>query len=359
MPPTHTSGSLAGALGAQLRGRADLPITHVDALDRAGPGALTFIRSSAFAGAWAASAASAALVTRGIEVPGHDAPTRALLIVEDADLALVKVLELFAPPPEPAPPGVHASAVVDPSARVAPSARVGPCCVIGAGASIGEGAVLVGSVNIGARASIGAGTVLHPGVMIGDRCTLGRRCTVWGNVVIGADGFGFVPTPDGRAVVKVPHIGTVAIGDEVEIGANSCVDRAKFGATEIGAGTKIDNLVQIGHNCRVGRGCLLCGMSGLAGSVTLGDGVIVAAGTAISDNLTIGAGARIGGRSAVINDIPAGETWLGQPALPAPTAAKNYAAFRTLADQLRQLRRLHKALEQRGLLDPGLAAADD
>src|SRR3954469_20975493 len=163
MTAKHTSGSIAGVVGAQLRGSADLAITHVDALDRAGAAALTFIRSSAFAGAWAASGASAALVTRGIEVPGHDGATRALLIVDDADFALVKVLELFAPAPEAARPGVHPSAVVDPSAKIAGSASIGPCCVVGAGTTIGEGVVLVGSVNVGRGAVIGEGTVLYPG----------------------------------------------------------------------------------------------------------------------------------------------------------------------------------------------------
>ncbi|MEX2218462.1 MAG: UDP-3-O-(3-hydroxymyristoyl)glucosamine N-acyltransferase, partial [Phycisphaerales bacterium] len=255
----HTTGSLARALGATLVGRDDLPLAGIDSVDRAGPGSLTFIRTAAFAAQWARSRASAALVTRGVEVPGHDPAARALLVVESADLALVKALALFAPEAQRGTPGVHPSAVVDPAARVDPSASVGPCCVVGAGAVIGAGVRLISGVSVGRGATIGDGSVLHHGVYVGERCVLGRRCVLWPGVVVGADGFGYMPDPSGRGVLKYPHIGTVEIGDEVEVGANTCIDRAKFAATVIGDGTKIDNLCQIGHNVRVGRACLICG----------------------------------------------------------------------------------------------------
>jgi UDP-3-O-[3-hydroxymyristoyl] glucosamine N-acyltransferase len=340
----HTTGSLAALLGAELIGPAHLTIDHLETVDRAGPGALTFIRNGAFAAEWASSRATAALVSRGVDVPGHDASARALLVVPDADLALITVLELFAPAKAPVEPGVHSSAVVDPSASISPGASVGPCCVVHAGAVVEHGAVLVSGVTIGAESRVGRGTVLHPGAVVGDRCRVGEHCILHAGVVLGADGFGYRPAPVGAGVVKIPHIGIVELGNHVEIGANSCIDRAKFGATVIGDGTKIDNLVQIAHNCRIGRGCLICGKCGLSGSVTLGDGVILAGGVHVADNLSLGAGARVAANGGVINDIPAGETWLGLPAMPAGEGTRNYAAFRKLAELARTVRKLEKRL---------------
>lgn len=336
----HTTGSLAAHLKAELIGPADLEITHLETLERAGPGTLTFIRTAPFAAMWAGSKASAALATRGVNVPGHDPATRALLIVPDADLALNSVLELFAHPPRPIVQGRHPTSFVDPTATVHPTASIGPCCVIGAGAAVGEGTILMATVTIGADASIGRGTVLHPGVVIGDRCKVGAGCIFHAGVVLGADGFGYRPGP--RGPVKIPHIGNVEVGDGVEIGANSNVDRAKFGSTTVGAGTKIDNLVQVGHNCRIGRGCLICAMTGIAGSVTIGDGVIIGGHVGIADNLTIGDRVTIAAKSGVINSIPAGQTWWGFPAAPSRDAARAYAMHANLPVIVRRLRRLEQ-----------------
>lgn len=333
----HTTGTIAAALGAELVGPSDRPIRGLGSLDRAGPEELTFIRSAAFAAEWRTSRAGAAIVSRGLEVPGHDSAARALLVVPDADMALTKVLGLFAPPASRPAPGVHPSAVVDVSAKVGAGVSIGPMCVVEAGATIGDGAVLVSQVFVGAGATVGAGTTLHAHVSIGERCVVGRQCLLHPGVVIGADGFGFVPSPDGRGLQKIPHIGTVEIGDQVEIGANSCVDRAKFGATTVGSGTKIDNLVQIGHNCRIGRACLICGQVGLAGSVTVGDGVILAGQVGVADNLTIGPRARVGAGSGVTRSVPAGQTWLGYPAGEARECLRNWSALLSLATRLRRL----------------------
>ncbi len=334
---------MASLVGGELVGPADLSLTGISSLDESGPGSITFIRSAAFAQKWSACRATAALVTRGIAVPGHEPAKRVVIYVPDADAAVIAVLRAFAPPtPRPAP-GVHPSAVVDAGASVDSAASIGPLCVVASGSRIGAGACLVASVTIGAGASIGADTVIHPGTVVGDRCTIGAACILQPGVKIGADGFGYAPSPDGRGIVKIPHIGTVVVGDHVEIGANTCIDRAKFGATSIGDGTKIDNLVQIGHNCRVGKCCLICGQTGLAGSVTLGDGVILAGDVGVADNLTIGAGARVAARSGVMNDIPAGESWLGAPAQPIREGAMNVAIYRDLARHIRELRRGLKA----------------
>lgn len=340
----HTSGSIAQLLGAQLRGRADLPLARLDTLESAGPDTLTFIRADVFAARFAASKAGAALVTTGLEVPGFDPATRALIVVPNADLALITLLELFAPPPEKPAPGVHPTAVIDPSAVLGQGVSIGAFCVIGPRAKIGDGAVLRSHVSVEADASVGRGTVLHPNVVIGTRCTVGMGCIFYAGVVIGADGFGYRPAPDGKGVLKVPHIGRVDIGHGVEIGANSCIDRAKFGATIIGDGTKIDNHVQIGHNCVIGRACLICGVCGMAGSVTVGDGVVIGGHVGIADNLTIGARAVIAAKSGVINSVPAGQTWWGFPALPARDAARAYAVHRDLPALVQRVRAMEKAL---------------
>ncbi len=309
-----TAGQVAAMLGADLIGNPDAPVRTVAPVHPGADGALTFIRSAKFAGKWATSACSAALVTRGIDVPDHDADDRALIIVDNADLAVIKILEQITPPPHTTGPGVHPTAQVDPTATVAPDATVGPSCIVGPGASIGPGTTLISGVTLGAHVSVGSGTLLYPGVVIGDRCVVGDRCIFHANVVLGADGFGYAqPSPDSDHI-KVPHAGTVHVHDDVEIGAGSCIDRAKFGATTIGRGVKIDNLVQIGHGVTIGERSLICALCGIAGSVTIGKDVTLAGQVGVADNFTIGDGATVAAKSGVICSVPAGESWLGYPA---------------------------------------------
>ncbi|MFO0835109.1 MAG: UDP-3-O-(3-hydroxymyristoyl)glucosamine N-acyltransferase [Phycisphaerales bacterium] len=316
-PVSLRVGELAELVNAEVAGSRDIEITHMDVLDRAGPGALSFIRSKRFARQWPTSKASAALVTRGIEIerPGEQSG-RAILIVADADLALVQVLERFAPAPAARAPGAHPGAFIDPTATVGAGASVGPGCLVEAGASIGDGTVLVHNVHVGRNAKIGRACTLHSNVCVLDGCVVGDGCILHSCVVIGTDGFGYRPDPQGRGVVKIPHIGNVEIGAGVEIGANTCIDRAKFGSTIIGAGSKIDNLVQIGHGVRVGRGCLFAAQVGIAGSATFGDGVQMGGQVGVAEGLTVGRMARVGGQSGVMRDIPDGETWMGYPAVP-------------------------------------------
>jgi UDP-3-O-[3-hydroxymyristoyl] glucosamine N-acyltransferase len=338
VPPTITTGHLASVVGARLIGDAALELRGMESVDLAGPGHLTFIRQAKFAHDWKTGRASAALVASSIpldrvlaDVAACDAgPGRAVLIVPDVDLAMIAVLKAFMPQHAPAAAGVHPKAYAAPSARVHPTASIGPGCAIGPEASVGEGSVLVANVCLGHGATVGASCVLHPGVTVYDRCVVGDRCILHACVTIGADGFGYHPSPDGKGLLKIPHVGNAVIEHDVEIGANSCVDRAKMGTTLVGAGTKIDNLVQIGHNCRVGRCCILCGQSGLAGSVTLGDGVVLGGRVAVSDGVSIGSGAKIGGMSAVAGDIPSGQVYMGIPAIPATEWRRTFAAIRRL-----------------------------
>lgn len=335
--PRYTTGQLAEMLAATLDGPAHLELTSIDALDDAAPGSLSFIRSDHFARRWASSHASAALVTRGVEVPGHDPASRALLVVDDADQAMVALLEALTPAPELPPVGVHPSSVIHPDATIDPHARVGPLCVVGAGARIDAHATLVARVTLGRHTRLGEGSILHPGVVLQDACLVGRHSVLHPGVMVGADGFGYIPGPEGFPR-KVPHLGNVVIGDHVEIGANTCIDRAKFGATTIHDHAKIDNLVQIGHNCTVGCGAIICGAAALAGSVKIGPGAIIGGMSALAEQSSVGARARLGGGAQLMSNIPDGETYVGQPAGPAKETMANYAAFRRLASTIRELR---------------------
>lgn len=341
------SDELAQLVDGELIGREDLVLRSLSGIEEGHEHALTFIRSQSFAKHWEASPCAAALVTRGVEVPAHDPQNRALIIVDDADLALVKILSAIDPGTAAPPPGVHPGAVIDPQATVDPSAAIGPCCVVMAQAIIGPGVTLMANAYVGRGAQIGAHSLLHPGVVVGDRCVLGQRCTLFANTVIGADGFGFLVAQDDRPTTKVPQIGTVEIGDDVEIGACSTIDRAKFGVTRVGSRTKIDNQVHIGHNCVIGEDVMLCGRTTVGGSAVIGDRTLIGGGVIVNDQARVGADAKIAGAAVVLETVSEGETALGVPAMPARTALANIAAQRNLA---KFCRRVNKALKK---LDPG------
>jgi len=339
-----TSGELAQCLGAELVGDPGVRVRGVEALEHAGPEHLTFIRDGKNAAGWATSRAGAAVVTRGVETPERDGG--AILYVDDADRALITLLEQATPAHSLPAEGVHPSATVDPSATLGAGVRLGPGVWVGPGASVGDAAVLHAGVWVGANAKIGAGSDLRAGVVVEDRCELGRVVIIHPNTVIGADGFGYRPSDDGKSVVKIPHAGWVEIGDAVEIGSCTTIDRGKFGPTLIGAGTKIDNQVQIGHNCRIGRCCIICGTTGIAGSVEIGDGATLGGGVRIRDNVKIGPGATLAGGSGVSGDMPGGATWFGTPARDASTAQRDMLAGVGLAGALRDIRKRLKQLER-------------
>lgn len=333
-----TTGELAEMLGAQLVGPADLRLHRVDSLEKADRATLAFIRDGKYAALWERSEAGAAIISRGVEAPGHDPSRRALLVVEDADRALIALLELVTPPHVGPEAGVHCTASIDPSAELGEGVRIGPGVAVGPGSVIGDGTILHANVVIGANVTIGRRCDFRAGVVIEDRCVIGNNVAIHPNAVIGADGFGYRPARNGMGLVKIPHAGAVEVHDDVEIGAGATIDRGKFGNTIIGAGAKIDNLVQIGHNCRIGRACVICGACGIAGSVTIGDGAVLGGGVGVRDNITIGAGAQIGARSGVMDDIPAGEIWVGYPARPAKETMRIVAATGRLPKLMKQLR---------------------
>ncbi|MBK7403248.1 MAG: UDP-3-O-(3-hydroxymyristoyl)glucosamine N-acyltransferase [Phycisphaerales bacterium] len=342
-----TTQGLAQMLGAQIVGRGDLALSDLAPIDTAKAGSLTFIRSDEYARRWADSHASAALVSRGIEVPGHDPQSRALLFVDSADQALVVLLAqisaIAAPPP---PIGVHPAAVVHPSASIDPSASIGPLCNIEADVTIGPAVVLHARVSVGKGSRIGEATTLHPGAVLYPATIVGRRCIIHANAVIGADGFGFLPHPSGSGHVKIPHLGNVVIGDDVEIGSCTCIDRAKMGSTTISDGAKLDNLVQIGHNCTIGRHVILCGQVGIAGSCNIHEGVIFGGQAGMHDGITVGANARVGGQGGVTKDLEPGAVVWGTPARPLPEYMRSIALLAMLSGRLKDLKSRVASLEK-------------
>jgi len=337
--PSHTTAELAERVHGEVLGRSDLVIEGVNALDDASASEITFITDTAHARRWSRTRAAAALITRGIEVGGHDPDSRTLIIVPNSALAMIELLSVFAPaPPEPEL-GINPTAWVHPQATLGRDVRIGPHVSIDRGTSIGDRVVLHAGVRLYADVRIAEDSILHANTVVRERCRLGRRVVLHQNVSIGADGFGYEKAPDGSGPLKVPQIGIVEIDDDVEIGAGTCIDRAKFGATTIGAKTKIDNLVQIGHNCRIGRGCVIVGLSGLSGSVTLEDGVLIAGACHIGGHLTIGAGATLGATSAVKGDLAAGKAFLGVPAIEARQYLRQVAALRRLPAWMKEASR--------------------
>lgn len=341
---SNTATSIADMLRSRgievdLRGDGATHVSNVAPAEKASAGHITFYRTESFAKAWNDGTASVALVSRKhAEAYKASDPSRAILVVPDADLAFIAVLQHFAPPEPHRAAETHPTAVVHATAMIDPSAHVGPHCVVDAGAVVGKGAILIASVHVGVDAHVGDHCTLHPHVRVLDRCVVGKHCILHAGATLGADGFGFRPNGKG-GLAKVPQIGNVVVGDNVEIGANTCIDRATIGTTTIGDCSKLDNLVQIGHNCVLGRCCIVCGNAAIGGSVTMGDGVVIGGSVGIADGLTIGSGAQVAAQAGVINDIPPGEIWIGAPAGPASEMRRNIAAYRRLAETLAEIKK--------------------
>ncbi|MAB29366.1 MAG: UDP-3-O-(3-hydroxymyristoyl)glucosamine N-acyltransferase [Planctomycetaceae bacterium] len=336
---SRTAGELAEHTGGTLVGDATRVVDSLDTVDKAGPTSLTFVGDEKWAGSWSDSKAGTVVVNEDIELPSR-AEAFTEIRVRNADHAMIVILDLFQDDATPATQGIHPTAVVDPSATISAEASIGPHCRIGAGCAIASGVVLENSVTLKADVTLGEGTLIDSCAVLHRGTRVGRNCILHSNAVIGADGFGYRPSPEGDRLLKIPHLGTVEIGDDVEIGAGTCIDRGKFGATRIGGGTKIDNLCQIGHNCLIGRMCVICGMVGIAGSTEIGNGTRIGGGCGISDHLKIGQGVSIGAGSGVMNDIPDGETWYGVPAGERSRVLREYAAMRKLPEWSKKIKAL-------------------
>ena len=324
---TYTIQEINQVIKGEIVGNTTAIITAPEQLEVAKETEISFIGNKKYEKFWSTSSACAAVVNQDIAIePGEN---RAFIKVSNADLAMSQVLELFAPPTPVFAVNIHPTAVVDASATIGNHTKIGAGVYIGPNVKIGENVLIYPNVTILDECTIGNQTTIWSGTVVRERCHIGSHCIIHPNATIGADGFGFRPDPE-RGLVKIPQIGNVIIGNGVEIGANSCVDRGKFSSTIVGDGCKIDNLVQIGHNSKLGKFCIMAGNSGLAGSVTLGNGVIIGGSASIKDHTVIGDGAIVGAGSGVTGDIPAGKTMLGYPAVEARDALKQWAILKRL-----------------------------
>ncbi len=311
-------------------------------LDDATPDELSFLGSETYLKKFAGTRAAAVIVQKRVKLP-PTLPATTLFIVEDADLAMAKVIALFAPPvPRPAT-GAHASAAIATSATIGEACAIAPHVFIGERARIGHHCVIHSGVHVGDDVTIGDHCELFPNVVIRERITIGNRVIIHAGSVLGTDGFGY--RWNGQKHEKVPQIGTVIVEDDVEIGSCVCIDRAKFSSTRIGQGTKIDNLVQIGHNVQIGAHCIIVGQVGLAGSTTLGRGVVLGGQTAVRDHITIGDGAMAAARSAIAEDVAPKTVVSGMPALPHRQSLREQAALRRLPELVTQFRKLQEEIE--------------
>jgi UDP-3-O-[3-hydroxymyristoyl] glucosamine N-acyltransferase len=328
-----TVRQLAEWVRGEVLGDGDLPIEDARTISDARPGDITFVDGDKHAAAWHACPAAAAVAPASIPVNG-----RPLIRVGDPLLAFAEIVRhLRGRPPHPAGE-IHPSAVVHASARLGEGVSVGPFAVVGEDTVVGARSALRAGVVVGRGCRIGADAVLHPRVVLYDESVLGDRVIVHANTVIGADGFGY-RAQAGRHV-KVPQLGWVEVEDDVEIGAGATVDRGTFGPTRIGAGTKIDNLVMVGHNCQIGRHNILAAQVGVAGSCTTGDYVVMAGQVGIADHVRVGDRSVIAAKSGVMHDVPPDSRMLGYPARPESHVKRVWVSLDHLPDWRRDLKRV-------------------
>ena len=317
-------------------------VTGIATLRDATESELSFLGSEKYLPDFEKTRAVATIVQKRVKLPPDHGKT--VLLVDDADLAVAQLLEKFAPPVPRPPVGRHPLATVAPSASIGENARIGPNVFVGDDCRIGRNVILHAGVYVGSDVTIGDDCELFPQVVLRERVTVGHRVIIHAGSVIGSDGFGY--RWDGSKHQKIPQIGTVIIEDDVEIGSCVCIDRAKFAATRVGRGSKIDNLVQIGHNVAVGPHCIIVGQAGLAGSVTLGSGVVLGGQSAIRDHVTMGDGSAVAACSGVAEDVQPKTIVSGLPALPHRQSLREQAALRRLPDLVVQVRKLQEELEQ-------------
>jgi UDP-3-O-[3-hydroxymyristoyl] glucosamine N-acyltransferase len=330
-------GDLAAQLGCQLEGDGEIDITRVATIDHAGPGDITFLANAKYAAELASTRASAVIVG-----PDDRGSAAALLRTANPYLAFARAVGLLNPSPRPAP-GRHATAIVAADAIIGADVSIGPYVVIDGGVRIGDRTVIASHAVIGAGAAIGADCVLHARVSIRERVEIGARCVIQDGAVVGSDGFGFAHRDDGTHE-KIPQVAAVVIEDDVEIGANTTIDRPAIGETRVKAGTKIDNLVQIAHGVTVGRNTLLAAQVGIAGSTVIGDGVMFGGQVGVTGHVTVGDRVRASAKTGVTGNVPADTFITGYPHLENLEWRKAYAVVRRLPELRRHLLDLERRL---------------
>ena len=328
-------GELAAELGAELRGNAELEITGVRGIEEAGPGEVTFVANPRYAGLARTTRAAAILVEPGFQ--DLNTPT---LRIKNPYLAFSRALALFYQPVIYAP-GIHPSAVVDPTAVIGDGAHIGAYVVVGANVRLGPHATLLPHVVIYPGVQVGSHLFAHAHAVIRENCILGDHVTLENGAIVGSDGFGFAKNESGQWE-KIPQSGPVKLGDRVDVQANACIDRATVGSTVIGSGSKIDNLVQVGHGSKVGENTLICAQTGLAGSSVIGNNVILAGQTGIAGHCSVGDGVILTAQSAVSHDVPAGKMISGSPGFDNRVWLRAVTIFQRLPELLKRLDRVEK-----------------
>jgi UDP-3-O-[3-hydroxymyristoyl] glucosamine N-acyltransferase len=339
---------LAALCGAELVGNPELRLKGPASLEAAEPDDISYFGHVRYRKELAATRAGALVVPRALVVEDLGVT---LLRCDDPNAAFGRVFEAFGRLPQRPQPGIHPTAVLGRDVVLGAQVAVGPYCIVGDGAVLGDGVLLHPHVYVGARVRIGAASELHSFVSLYDGVSLGARCIVHSGAVIGADGFGFDAVL-GRAGLerwdKIPHGGTVEIADDVEIGANSAVDRGRFEATRIGRGAKLDNLVHVAHNVQVGAHVLLIAQVGIAGSSKIGAGAVFAGQAGLSTHLEVGPGARVGPASAVFEDLDGNQDYMGYWAQPRRDWLRQLAQIKKLGELFARVRELEKRLENQG-----------
>jgi UDP-3-O-[3-hydroxymyristoyl] glucosamine N-acyltransferase len=333
---------IAGLLGGSVVGDKNAAVHTVSSIEGGKKGALTYLSNPKYEQYVYSTEASIVLVSNDFEPA---APVSATLIkLPDVGAAVLKLLEMYNAM-KPQKKGISKMASISEKATVAEDCYVGDFAVIEAGAVVEAGAKIYPQVYVGDGVKIGAGTTLYPGVKIYEGCRIGANCIIHAGAVIGADGFGFLPKPDGT-FDKIPQLGNVIIEDNVEIGANTCIDRAKTDSTIIRRGVKLDNLIQIGHNVEIGENTVSSAQTGIAGSSKVGHNCFLAGQVGIADHTTIGNRVMIGSQSGLDKDVPDGEVRLGSPALPGMNFHRSFAVFKNLPDLQRRVAALEKEIKK-------------
>ena len=344
---TLNARKIAEITGGEIKGDPERIINSVAGVADAKADQLSFVGHKHYEKQLDTTQAGIVLVCR--DLANAPCENRTLIVCANVDYAFGQVLELFAEEPPKWPVGVHPSAVVSPDAKLGAGVSINACAVIEPGAVIGDGTVIGAGCYIGHDVKIGAKCILYPNVTVMYRCEIGNLAVIHPGVVIGGDGFGFVPTEKG--LKKVPQTGIVVIGDDVEIGANTTIDRARFGCTRVKSNVKIDNQVMVAHNVEVGESSILVAQSGIAGSARLGRGVILAARAGVNGHITLGDGVQVAGTSGVLKSVPAGQIAMGTPAETQREYMKRYmlpSRFEKLAAKVDALKKELEELKASG-----------
>ena len=337
-----TAEMIAGFLGGQVAGDKEAKVHTVSSIEEGEPGALTYLTNPKYEKHLYKTRASIVLVNK--DFTPSEPVTATLIKVEDTGAAVLKLLQMYQAA-KPRKQGISERASISERATLGEDCYVGDFAVIEAGARIGADCQIYPQVYIGDGVTVGDGTILYPGVKIYEGCVIGSRCILHAGAVIGADGFGFIPNAAG-GFDKIPQLGNVVVEDDVEIGANTCIDRATVDSTVIGKGTKIDNLVHVGHNDIIGENCILVAHVGISGSVTIGNNCPFGGQAATAGHLKIGSNCTFAGRTGIISDVPDNVVWAGFPAQPHVDWLRQTANERKLGTMLKRLRQLEKTVEQ-------------